>query len=89
MNNWNWKNANEIKPLHSDLVLAAMWRPDTEDYGYWIATYECGKWIEWGDPIELDLEKNCGYKIVYWCDIVEPPITHTSIQKITAEIGYG
>lgn len=34
-----WISAKKEKPLHDDLVLAAMWRPDQGDYTYRVAAW--------------------------------------------------
>ena len=68
-----WILAADKKPTHNDQVIAAMWRPELDDYCHWIAKWENGAWREWGDDdFYDDMEKNCGYEIIYWCQIKEP-----------------
>ena len=68
----NWVNAKTKKPMHGDIVIVAMWRPEEDDYTHFIAVWDIHQkiWLEHG--LGEDLEKNCGYDILWWADIEEP-----------------
>ena len=67
-----WHRTKHRKPIHGDLVIAAMWRPEHDDYTYWIVTYDKrGGWLENGDG--EDMERITRYEILYWAEIEEAP----------------
>jgi hypothetical protein len=67
-----WINAEEEKPYHGDIVIAAIWRPEHHDYMHFICIWntKLKQWEDHGDGI--DFEKNIGNKILYWSDIDDP-----------------
>jgi len=66
-----WIDAEKEKPLHGDIVIIALWRPEHRDYMHFISTYDFIRkvWLDHGDQ-EFYFEDE--YKILWWADIPEP-----------------
>ena len=84
----DWVNAEKEKPTHGDIVIVAMWRPEEYDYMHFIAIWDIHKkiWLEHGGG--ENLEKTCGYDILWWSDIDEPECPDQCLtRKQTPAIG--